>query len=361
MAKQYHLKLKGYVGGSDFDSGYVDYILSKNTDKQVDVLIDSLGGSLPTALSIVAAFRNHGNVTAHFVGMNASAATIASLGAKHVSIESSAMYLVHKVSTSFFEWGSFNADQLQQMIDHCKQMQTDLEKMDGTIAEMYAAKCKKSPKDLLNLMKIGGWLTAKEAKEWGFVDEIVESSDNTAPSLTSKMVASMNEAGIPIPSVPVIDKEKNLYERIVAYVESKFKSKAAVEEPAEEPIASVAEQPKPTTNTMKKTLKFICALFAVEFLTLEDGKASLSEEQLDALENALADKDKQLADANASVSDKDAKISELQQQITNLQKAPGASSQSVVNDKGNPDAEKTVEEQYIDTVNSARELFNSLP
>ena len=86
---KYHLHLKGYVGGYDFDSDYVDYILNRDPDTEVHVLIDSLGGSLATALSIVATFRNHGNVHVHFVGMNASAATIASPGAKHVSIYSS--------------------------------------------------------------------------------------------------------------------------------------------------------------------------------------------------------------------------------------------------------------------------------
>lgn len=50
---QYHLHLKGYVGGYDFDSDYVDYILAKYPDSEVNVLIDSLGGSLATALSIV--------------------------------------------------------------------------------------------------------------------------------------------------------------------------------------------------------------------------------------------------------------------------------------------------------------------
>ena len=83
----YHLHLKGYVGGYDFDAAYVDYILGKHKDEQVNVLIDSLGGSVATALSIAAAFSNHGNVAVHYVGMNASAATIASLGAKHVSID----------------------------------------------------------------------------------------------------------------------------------------------------------------------------------------------------------------------------------------------------------------------------------
>ena len=50
----YHLKLKGFVGGYDFDASYVDYILSKNKGKAVGVLIDSLGRSLGTALPIVA-------------------------------------------------------------------------------------------------------------------------------------------------------------------------------------------------------------------------------------------------------------------------------------------------------------------
>ena len=86
----YHLHLTGYVGGYDFDRSYVDYILGQNKDKEVNVLIDSLGSSLATALSIASAFRNHGNVNVHFVGMNASAATIASLGAKHVSMDASA-------------------------------------------------------------------------------------------------------------------------------------------------------------------------------------------------------------------------------------------------------------------------------
>jgi hypothetical protein len=126
----YHLKLKGFVGGYDFDASYVDYILSKNQGKPVDVLIDSLGGSLATALSIVASFREHGQVHVHYVGMNASAATIVSMGANHVTMDASAMYLVHKCSAEFIQWASLNADQLKDQIAHLEQMKTDLEKMD---------------------------------------------------------------------------------------------------------------------------------------------------------------------------------------------------------------------------------------
>ena len=58
----YHLHLKGVVGGYDFDSSYVDFVLGKHKDNSVNVLIDSLGGSVSTALSIASAFANHGNV-----------------------------------------------------------------------------------------------------------------------------------------------------------------------------------------------------------------------------------------------------------------------------------------------------------
>lgn len=47
--QKFDLKLKGYVGGYDFDSNYVEYILEKSESKEVNVLIDSLGGSVASA------------------------------------------------------------------------------------------------------------------------------------------------------------------------------------------------------------------------------------------------------------------------------------------------------------------------
>lgn len=46
----YQISLKGYVGGYDFDRSTVDKELAKNEGKQVNVLIDSLGGLLATGL-----------------------------------------------------------------------------------------------------------------------------------------------------------------------------------------------------------------------------------------------------------------------------------------------------------------------
>lgn len=196
----YQLHLKGFVGGYDFDADYVDYVLSKNEGKEVNVLIDSLGGAANTALSIFAAFKRHGMVNVHFVGMNASASTIASLGARHISMDSSAMYLVHKCSVTVFKWQQMNADQLQQLIDDISKHKDNLDKLDENVAQMYATRCKKQPAELLELMRVGGWLKAKEALEWGFVDELTDNEEDSKPvELTQSVAQALAMAGIPVP------------------------------------------------------------------------------------------------------------------------------------------------------------------
>ena len=111
------------------------------------MLIDSLGGSLATGLSISAAFKNHGDVAVHltrlcslserYVGLNAPAATIASFGAAHISIDARAMYLVHKCSMAFFELGSLNADKFAMLIANCKKVKTELDKIYCNYASIY--------------------------------------------------------------------------------------------------------------------------------------------------------------------------------------------------------------------------------
>ena len=226
---QYHLHLKGYVGGSDFNADDVTATLRSNPDTEVAVLIDSTGGQLSTALTIYSAFRSHGNVHAHFVGMNASAATIASLGAKRITMDASALYLVHKCSMAVFEWASMNADQLQDYITALLKQKTNLDKMDCDVSAMYAARCRKPQEDLLALMKTGGWLTAKEALEWGFVDDLTELEGDEKPELTEALVHAMAEAQMPIPSIPYSDNGRHpqhsepLFSRFMAAMASLFK------------------------------------------------------------------------------------------------------------------------------------------
>ena len=57
----YNISLKGYVVRYAFDRSTVDKELAKNEGKQVNVLIDSLGGSLATGLSISATNQRDGS------------------------------------------------------------------------------------------------------------------------------------------------------------------------------------------------------------------------------------------------------------------------------------------------------------
>lgn len=335
---QYNLHLKGFVGGADFDRNYVDYILAKNAGKEVNVLIDSLGGNLATALSIAAAFKNHGKVSVHFVGMNASAATIASLGAAHISIDKNAMYLVHKCSTAFFEWGSLNADQFRTLIADCEKAAADLDKLDVNIASMYAGKCKKKTQCLLDLMKVGGWLSAKDALEWGFVDEITDLADEPAPKLTDAVASAMAAAGMPIPNIPLAEKDKEgAFGRFLAAIASLFSAK-----PAYQPeIVSNAQ-----ITIMSKDFPLLSAALGAEGIAVTDNVPSVSLDDLTTIEAALAERDRQIAD--------------LQAQVATLKQAPADSTTNIVDTNHNKQDETPLD-AYYRRVNAAKEMFNALP
>ena len=349
----YNLHLKGYVGGYDFDRDYVDYVLAQRKDKPVHVLIDSLGGSLATAISIASAFKNHGDVTVHFVGMNASAATIASLGAKHISIDASAMYLVHKCSTEFFEWGSLNADQLATVRDNCEAAIRDLNKLDNNVASMYSAKCSKPEADLLDLMREGGWLTAKEAKEWGFVDEVTDLGESK-PVLTDAVASAMAAAGMPIPNIPT-DSKDSAFARFLAVIASLFKSsptKAELDLPTQQATETKEEDShnvnKHTQNTpepMLQSLSLVGEVLNIEGFAVGENGVTLTAEQAIAIERALADRDK--------------RNTELAEQVTALKAAPAESSQTVVD--ATKQTAKSPFAEFAETVNSAKQLFNLVP
>ena len=386
----YQLHLKGFVGGFDFDADYVDYILSKHEGKEVHVLIDSLGGRSNTALSIFSAFKRHGNVNVHFVGMNAIAATIASLGAKHITMDASAMYLVHKCSVGFFEWGQLNSDGLQALIDNIEHQKADLDKLDANIAQMYATRCKKEPSELLDLMKAGGWLTAQEALAWGFVDELTDYEDEEAPVLTDTMANAMSAAGIPIPNLPNMkfaQQEQSAFAKFMSMLTQYFTNSKKNE---------FINSQTSTSNPMKKIFTSICAILACEHLLSNEGKITLDDAQLNSIESAIS-RDKQtindlnaqietlktekqtLADAKAQLeAEKQALASEKQQlesdkqtltdantqlqaEVTELKKKPADSTSQILDDAQKSQQDLSGMQALFQTRANARELYDMMP
>lgn len=329
--KNFHLSLVGTVGSGQFDHNFVDYCLSqKYAGKPVDVLIDSMGGSVATALSISSAFHNHGKVAVHLRSLCASAATIASMGAARITMEPTAMYLVHRCSALVVEWASLNAEQLAGRIEQLKKQQLDLEKIDDNIAQMYARRCKKPAADLLALMQKGGWLTAEETLAWGFIDEIAECGDAAKPVLTDSIAATLASAGIPIPNIPTAEKEGSAFTRFLSSLQSFFSSGQ-----------------QQTNNVKPMNTPEVCKIAGLTSIAAdENGNVALTATSLNAVEarivelNCSADSLRNERDhLQAQVEKLHNDLVSAQEQISAFNKKPGAEPFQVVNDRNKASGE----------------------
>lgn len=328
MPKNYNLFLKGDVGGWDFNSDWVNYVLDRHKDSEVHVLVNSLGGYTHEGVAISSLFKLHGNVHVHFVGCNASAATIAAMGAKRITIDEDAPFLVHKCLYPIMEWAYMNADELDEHIKKLEAVKKDSETLDSCIAGMYARRCKKPKEDLLALMKVGGWLTPEQALEWGFVDEITHDKDDEKPELSEAAISSLSAAGIPLP--PNFNRKKgSIMERFFSFLQSSFSTQAPFND----------TEGAQTKSPIMDKLTALSALLGAT-LAMSDNKLTLSAEQvdkvndtldqnkktIDSLNSSVADKDKEIADLKASIAEKD-------KTIADLRKVPAASTSEVVDTK----------------------------
>lgn len=321
MPKNYHLHLKGTVGYWNFSKNQVAYILDQHKDEEVNVLIDSLGGYAYDALSISSLFKLHGNVHVHYIGANASAATIASMGAKRVTIDSDAIYLVHKCLSWVDNWGNMNEDDISKLIADLEKLKSEQATLNGVIANMYSKRCKKDKDALMTLMSKDSWMTAEQALEWGFVDEITDDPEDKTEPLDKSTITAMATAGIPLP--PSKDSvlgriQKFFYQFIDTALPDELK-------PTEPPVQDSAQN---SSSTMSKTFSLLSAAIG-SAVAMADGKCAFAESDLDKIEAELDKNTKALADKDKTIAEKDAKIAELEAKVKDLDKEPAAPTSGV--------------------------------
>lgn len=324
MAFNIDLVLTGYVGNPEsFSLKKVTNLLLAKPDVELNVMISSLGGDVATALAIASAFEKHGNVVVHLAGMVASAATIASLGAKKIIIDKSASYLIHKAAVIVDVFQSMNTDQLEGLqgsIDKCK---NELLKIDNTIAELYASKSGKTKEQVLDLMKQDTWKSPEEMLEFGLVDEINDTKNKEVENLQKSYINAVAMLGMPM---PLINENKSLISR------------------AAEKLNKILS-PK-IKNVMEKVYEFICKLLGVEKLVFEDGKTSLTEQQMDSIENELKANNEEIA--------------KLKQDLEDCKNKPADKTTAVVNNGVDNNAGSDVSD-FVKTAVDAKKLFDSLP
>lgn len=334
----YNINIDDYIGRWGYSKQYIRNQLSGLKGKPVNVRISSLGGAVDDGLDIRQQFIDHGEVTAYLYGLVASSATIAALGAKKVCMSKFSMFLVHKVSNWVDAWGQYNADQIQELIDQLKENKLQNDKFDLVLANMYASKCNKKIDDILDVLKAGSWLTAQEALDYGFIDEIIESTDEKV-DLTGAN-EKLNVLGLPaLPSAQCktnetpIDKLLNKMDRFI----SSFVRKDEKEEPLSTNNNNV--------TTMKKDYLKVNTILNVEGLEFDkDGKINLTEDQVKALNEKISALDQDAIDKQKLIDEKD-------EQIKNLKKGDGDDTHHI---------EGGENEEAGNVFNDAKQLYESI-
>lgn len=314
---KYELEINGDIASWLYSKGYVRNALSGYQGKHVNVRIASLGGSVFHALDIRQQFIDHGDVTAYLFGPVASSATIVAMGAKKVAMSNCALFLIHKVSNWVDNWGYFNADQIAELIKELEKNIEDNNKYDEVLVALYTQKTGKSAQEIKELLSQSKWLTAKEAKEWGFIDEIIE--EGTKIQTDEKINSVFALRGFP--ALPdgyneVKPAEEKFFSKMKNYVDNLFKDKS-----------------NHTNNnkTMKKNYQKVNTLLNLQGVEVDEkNNVTLTEEniktindRLETLENEKTNLENEKNQLQTDKTNLENEIANLKNQIEELKKQPG--------------------------------------
>jgi ATP-dependent Clp protease, protease subunit len=156
--------------------------LSAITAKQIDLHINSPGGAVFDGVAIYNLIKQHpANVTTYIDGIAASIASVIALAGDKVVMAANALYMMHNPSGMVMG----TAADMRSLADV-------LDKIRGTMTGVYAAKSGRADDEISALLDAETWMTADEAREFGFVDEIADEMDLAA---CAKFVPVMAKAG----------------------------------------------------------------------------------------------------------------------------------------------------------------------
>lgn len=175
------IKIKGVIIPNDYKWFYdmfdvdatcpadVEKALNEANGESIEVEINSPGGEVYSGSEIYTVLKAYkGKVTVNIVGVAASAASVIAMAGDVVRISPTAQIMIHNVSSTVH--GDY------RVLGHEAEV---IKNYNVSIANAYRLKTGMSEDELLKLMGKGGsanlgtWLNAQQAKELGFVDEIM--------------------------------------------------------------------------------------------------------------------------------------------------------------------------------------------
>ena len=274
-------------------SGELDRIKALNA-KRITVKINSLGGDVNHALAIHDLLAEHpALVTTQINGLCASAATIVAMAGKERRMSKNALFLIHQCSAYV---GRANQEQLAQELETQKTV-------NGRMLDIYTAACNGKEAEISDLLKanngLGKWLTATEAKDFGFVTDIYNESRKTACFTQS----AFSDNGLP--ALP------EAYADMVAAEDTRSPWQSLVDLLTKH--FSGNDNPQNQTLTdMKKLFPLLAVALAFQDTAAYDPEkgASLTDTQLKAIEGKLTELDNLLKERETLVKEKQALVDE---------------------------------------------------
>lgn len=324
---KYQIIIDSFIGPWAYSKQYVRNKLKEYEGKHVDVLISSPGGSVDHGFDIMQQFKDHGDVTVYLSGLVASAATIIAMGAKRVIMTKASAFMTHKCSNFIDIWGSYNADQIQNLIEDLEKNKKDNERIDLVIANCYADKCHKKVSDILPVLKKGEWMTPQEALDFGFVDEISTSvAVDQKLDISNAALDKLNALGIPT----------------LGLTSGRFDitNPETVTDEARDVDASTPFRKNSSKSNDMKNFNFttVEALLKLDAIQVDkDGYVSVTAENFEKINNRIKELEDSLKEKTDAVSAKETEISKLNDQIKNLNEGAGDETTEIEDSATNAD------------------------
>ena len=159
--------------------------------KDITVRINSGGGDVFAATAIGNALEQHkASITARIDGLCASAATIVACHCNKVVAANDSTYMIHPVRMGMF--GYMDATGLQKCIEA-------LSTIRDNIINLYAKKTGRNIDEVAEQMDNTSWFTAAQAKENGFVDELIDETEDETVVENRGGLLFVNSVGTHIP------------------------------------------------------------------------------------------------------------------------------------------------------------------
>lgn len=301
----------------------VKRFLAENKDKELNIAVSSPGGYLSEGITIGELISAHGKCNMIIVGMTASVATVLCMKAKSVKIAKGSLMLIHNSSYMLDVWKSANKNDIDAVIDALKKDRDDLDTFDRAIASIYSSRNGKSIEDNLVMMDKEKWMLDTEAVEFGIADSILDDDEaaGQAKAVKNSCAAMDGFAGrYGLPDIPIdAQEQRGFLQRMREHLSGILNSIGSQKD----------EHSFINTKNMKSIiLNCICAILALKDIAISDkGEATLTEDQLKALDKAFKSKEEEITtlqnEKKTAVDEKEKAVKaqqDAEEKLRNLQK-----------------------------------------